>query len=467
MPFLASTTSAFLPWAIIFLLLFGCAVLFFLLLRRPRTDNDPAAEIMSLRQRVTELETRLAGREELLTERSRELETLQEKLLVVNRELAAKSQALQDSHQRIEEAAAKAKANEEQLLMQFQNLSNKILEAQSDRFSKIQQTIQEKQVGDVLNPLRERINEFQRAVTELKDKGLQQQGELKSQLEQLRLTNKQMEDEARNLTLALRGQKTQGAWGELVLERVLEVSGLTEGREFRRQVSHTLADGSRLQPDVVIDLPENKHIIIDAKVSLTAFQRWHEADGSEAEAKAMKEHLSSLRAHIDGLSKKDYSALEAVSTPEFVLLFIPIEPAFTAALKEDADLFEYAFSKRIVLVTPSTLLATLKTVASIWRLENQNRNALEIARLGGELYGKLANFCEDLEEVGKRLDQAKNAHEKATLKLSSGRGNALRTIERMRELGLTTKKQIPASLMDAAQAEATDELPEVTLNSGQ
>ncbi len=446
-----------MPWAIIFLLLFGCAVLFFLLLRRPRTENDPDDEIMPLRQRVTELETRLAGREELLTERSRELESVQEKLLAVNRELAAKSQALQDSHQRIEEAAAKAKSNEEQLLMQFQNLSNKILEAQSDRFSKIQQTIQEKQVGDVLNPLRERISEFQLAVTELKDKGLLQQGELKSQLEQLRLTNKQMEDEARNLTQALRGQKTQGAWGELVLERVLEVSGLTEGREFRRQVSHTLPDGSRLQPDVVIDLPENKHIIIDAKVSLTAFQRWNEADTPEAEARALKEHISSVRAHIDGLNKKDYSALEGVSTPEFVLLFIPIEPAFTTALKEDSGLFEYAFSKRIVLVTPSTLLATLKTVASIWRLENQNRNALEIARLGSDLYHKLANFCEDMEEVGKRLDQAKTAHEKATSKLSTGRGNALRTIERMRDLGLTTKKEIPAHLLDSALAEDASE----------
>jgi DNA recombination protein RmuC len=446
MPFVASTTIALLPWATILILLLGCGVLFFLLLRRSGQGHDPSAELLPLRQRVTELETRLSGREELLAERSHELESLQNKLLAVNRELAAKSQALEDSQKRIEEAAAKAKANEEQLLMQFQNLSNKILEAQSERFS----TIQQKQVGDVLNPLRERISEFQLAVTELKDKGLQQQGELKAQLDQLRLSNKQMEDEARNLTQALRGQKTQGAWGELVLERVLEVSGLTEGREFRRQVSHTLADGSRLQPDVVIDLPENKHIIIDAKVSLTAFQRWHEAGNPEVEAKAMKEHLGSLRAHIDGLSKKDYSALDGVSTPEFVLLFIPIEPAFTAALKEDADLFEYAFSKRIVLVTPSTLLATLKTVASIWRLENQNRNALEIARLGSELYHKLANFCDDLIEVGARLDQAKNAHEKATNKLSSGRGNALRTIERMRELGLNTKKQIPASMLDQA-----------------
>jgi DNA recombination protein RmuC len=449
MLFLASASASLLPWAIILILLCGCAVLCFLLLRSIYRKNDSADELMPLRQMVTELETRLAGREELLAERALELLSLQDKLLSANRDLAAKSQALEDSNKRIEEAATMGKANEEQLLIQFQNLSNKIVEVQADRFTKIQ----EKQVGDILNPLRERISEFQRTVTDLKDKGIEQQGELKSQLENLRLANKQIEDEARNLSQALRGQKTQGAWGELVLERVLEVSGLTEGREFRRQVSYTLKDGSRLQPDVVIDLPENKHIIIDAKVSLTAFQRWHEADTPEAGTKAMKDHQASLRTHIDGLTKKDYSGLETMISPEFVLMFIPIEPAYTSALKEDPSLFDYAFSKRIILVTPSTLLATLKTVASIWRLENQNRNALEIARLGGELHDKLANFCEDIEEVGKRLEQAKNAHENAVGKLSTGRGNALRTIERMRILGLTTKKQIPPNLLESALAD--------------
>lgn len=453
MPLIISTTSTLLPWLAILALLVVNATLLFLLLRRRDNAPDASAEILPLQHQISGLETRLNERAQALAERSSEVESLREKLMQANSELAAKNQALADCQKRVDEAEAKAKANEAQLLMQFENLSKKILESQSERFS----TLQQKQVGDVLNPLRERISEFQKAVTELKDKGLEQQGQLKAQLDQLRLTNKQMEDEARNLTQALRGQKTQGAWGELVLERVLEVSGLTEGREFRRQVSHTLPDGSRLQPDVVIDLPENKHIIIDAKVSLTAFQRWHEADTPEAEARALKEHISSVRAHIDGLNKKDYSALEGVSTPEFVLLFIPIEPAFTTALKEDSGLFEYAFSKRIVLVTPSTLLATLKTVASIWRLENQNRNALEIARLGSDLYHKLANFCEDMEEVGKRLDQAKIAHEKATSKLSTGRGNALRTIERMRDLGLSTKKEIPAHLLDSALADGDEE----------
>jgi DNA recombination protein RmuC len=238
-------------------------------------------------------------------------------------------------------------------------------------------------------------------------------------------------------------------WGEFILEKVLETSGLQKDEEYRVQESHT--DGTnRLQPDVIVYLPEDKHLIIDAKVSLTAYLRLVEASTDAERKVALKEHIASLRSHIDGLSGKRYDTITGLNSPEIVLLFVPIEPAFIEAVRSDSSLFDYAFNKKVVLVTPTTLLATLKTVASIWRQEKQNRNSLEIARLGGELYDKFVGFTKDLDEVGSRLEQARSAHVNAVNKLVTGRGNAVRTIERMKELGLKTKKELDTDRIEKA-----------------
>lgn len=440
-----------LPWFFSFLLL-GVAVFLGYRLLLPKTvvTDTQAGDWREERARMM---AQLAERERQIGDLRQSLDGKSQELLSLHGQVAAARQELLDQQRRLQEATTANADKEKALLREFEQLSRKVLEVQTAKFSELQ----EKQVGDTLNPLRERIAEFQKSVVELRDKGISQQADLKAQIENLRQTNSLMETEARNLTLALRGQKTQGLWGEVVLERVLESSGLTRDREYRVQASHTQADGTRLQPDVIIDLPEGKHLIVDAKVSLTAFLRLQEAQTPEEETKALREHVASLRAHIDGLRKKDYDAIEGLQSPEFVLLFIPVEPAFTVALRAEPALFDHAFSQRIVLVTPSTLLATLKTVASIWRLENQNTNALEIARLGAELYDKLANFCEDLQEVGQRLEQARVAHENATRKLSTGRGNAIRTIERMKDLGLKTRKTIDSKITDRALADAGEE----------
>jgi DNA recombination protein RmuC len=277
---------------------------------------------------------------------------------------------------------------------------------------------------------------------------LKDQTDLKAELKKLHDLNLKISDEANNLTKALKGDvKKQGNWGEMILERILERSGLTEGREYRKQESVLSENGQRFQPDVVIHLPDQKHIVVDSKVSLVAYERLVNSDGEQQRAAFVKEHLLSVRGHIKILSEKHYQHSQGFNSPDFVLLFIPIESSFSIAVQEDQDLFSYAWDNKVVIVSPSTLLATLRTIASIWQQENQNRNALEIARQSGALYDKFVAFIADMESIGKGLESTRKIYDQASNKLYSGSGNLVKRAETIRKLGAKTTKELPQGLL--------------------
>lgn len=301
----------------------------------------------------------------------------------------------------------------------------------------------------MLEPLKLRLAEFQRKVEEAYVNEGKDRTALAEQVRQLMALNQTLSREARQLTEALKGSsKTQGTWGELVLERVLEASGLRRGEEYEVQVSHTDGEGRRLQPDVVIRLPEGRHLVIDAKVSLNAYEDYVTAEDEERRQAALRRHLDSVRAHMKGLSQRRYEVLYGVGSLDFVLLFVPIEPAFMLAVTHDRDLFMDAWQRNVLLVSPSTLLFVVRTVAHLWRQEQQNQNAQEIARRGAELYDKFAGFVADLQALGQRLEQARSEYDKAMGKLTTGRGNLLRRAESLRELGVKPGKNLPLGLLD-------------------
>ena len=266
--------------------------------------------------------------------------------------------------------------------------------------------------------------------------------------------SKQIQEDANNLTKALKGDnKKQGNWGEVILERVLERSGLVKDQEYRIQSSFSTANGNRVQPDVIIDLPDQKHIVVDAKVSLIAYEKSVNAETEEDRDLFIKQHLLSLKNHIQDLSNKNYQALYQINSPDFVLLFIPIESSFGIAVQKDAELFNYAWERKVVIVSPSTLLATLRTISSIWKQERQNRNVLEIARLSGTMYDKFVGFITDMESIGRNIRQSQDAYEKAFSKLSSGAGNLATTADKIKKLGAKTTKQIDRKFLDPAFTE--------------
>jgi DNA recombination protein RmuC len=296
----------------------------------------------------------------------------------------------------------------------------------------------------LLSPLKEKIQVFEKKVEDTYEKGLKDQTDLKAELKKLHDLNLKISDEANNLTRALKGDvKKQGNWGEMILERILERSGLTEGREYQKQESVLSENGQRFQPDVVIHLPDQKHIVVDSKVSLVAYERLVNCDNEKDRMIHVKEHLMSVRSHIKILSEKHYQHAQGFNSPDFVLLFIPIESSFSIAVQEDQDLFSYAWDNKVVIVSPSTLLATLRTIASIWQQENQNRNALEIARQSGALYDKFVGFIEDMESIGKSIDSTRKNYEMATNKLFTGSGNLVKRAENIKKLGAKTTKELP------------------------
>lgn len=332
----------------------------------------------------------------------------------------------------------------EALTNQFKNLANEILEDKTKKFT--EQNAQ--QLDILLKPLQTKLTEFKEQVSNSYEKESRERFALKHEIERLANLNLKMSDEARSLTNALKGDsKIQGNWGELVLESILESSGLRKGEEYLVQDSHTQADGSRLQPDVIIKLPEGRHLVIDSKVSITAYARHTEAANSDEADKELLAHIQSIRQHIQGLSGKNYAGITDIASVDFVLMFIPIEPAFLSALKSAPNLYQEALSKNIVLVCPSTLMATLRTVAHLWRQDQQNKNAMEIARQCANLYDKFVGFVEDLEQIGKRLDQAQSSYHDAFNKLKSGKGNLIKAAEKVKELGVKPNKTIASNLL--------------------
>lgn len=336
---------------------------------------------------------------------------------------------------------------QEKFRTEFKNLANEILEDKSKRFAEQNQ----ENLKNILDPLRERITDFRKRVDEIHASDTKSYSELNTHLKNLQDLNRKMSEEAENLTKALKGDtKVMGSWGEFVLEKILERSGLVKDDHYTVQESFTDETGKRLRPDVIVKLPEKKSVIIDSKVSLVAYEKYSSAETEVEREKAIKEHLVSIRAHIKGLSAKDYQNIEDLNPPDFVLMFIPIEPAFSLAVQKDPSVFNDAFENNIVIVSPSTLLATLRTIENIWRRENQNRNALEIARQSGALYDKFVGFVEDLSDIGKRLDQSKDSYRKAMNKLHDGQGNIVKRIENIKELGAKASKSLPDNLLDSA-----------------
>jgi DNA recombination protein RmuC len=333
---------------------------------------------------------------------------------------------------------------QKKLQTEFENIANRILKERSNEF--VQHN--EKNIGEILNPLREKIASFEKKVEEAYDKELRDKVSLREEVKKLTELNTRVSEEANNLTRALKGDvKKQGNWGEIILERVLERSGLTKGQEYEREEVVEGADMSVQRPDVILHLPDNKHIIVDSKVSLVAYERLMSAETDEQRALFQKEHIASLRSHVKLLSEKNYQNAHNLNTPDFVLMFVPIEASFAIAVQADNELFSYAWEKKIVIVSPTTLLATLRTISSIWKQENQSRNAQEIARLSGTLYDKLAGFVTDLGKIKDSINKAGNSYDEAMKKLQNGNGNIFRTAERIKELGAKSNKQLPEDLI--------------------
>ena len=329
--------------------------------------------------------------------------------------------------------------SKEQMGEAFENIANKIFD---DKSKKLVDNNKES-LSTVLNPLQDKIRQFEKRVEDTYDKESKERFSLAKEIKQLQEMNAQISEDAVNLTNALKGDnKAQGNWGEMILETLLENSGLVKGREYEVQVSLQSTEGGKFQPDVVVHLPESRDIIIDSKVSLKAWDAYCSADDADEKAGFLKQHVQSVRSHVKGLSGKDYQNLAGISTLDYVLLFMPIDAAYSVAIQNDPGLSQYAFEKNIVFVSPTMLLMTLKLAQNLWRLDQQNRNAVEIAEKAGALYDKFVNFVTDLEDVGAKIDSSKKSYDKAHNKLQSGTGNLIRRVEDLKVLGAKTSKKL-------------------------
>ena len=414
------------------------------------------AEAAVLRRETEWLQAQRLETRETLDDLQAERDAQQAELRALSAAHAAVTAELNEQQKTHEQRLEDLQGARDELRAQFAELAGKIFEEREQRFA---ETSHER-LGQLLDPLKERIQSFEKRVEESYQNEARERFSLAKELERLQQLNQRLGDEATNLTRALQGQKTQGNWGELILERVLEHAGLEKGREYHTQVSLKSADGERFQPDVLIQLPGDKQVVVDAKVSLTAYQALICAEDESSRALALKQHVLSLRNHLKGLSLKDYQRLEGLQSLDFVLLFVPIEAAFAAALQGDPELFQEAYSKHIVIVSPTTLLATLRVIDSLWRQERQSQNAREIAERAGALYDKFAAFIQDLDEIGSRLQQLDKAYLGARNKLTDGRGNLVSRAEQLKLLGARASKRLPADWLERAGAEVPLETEE-------
>lgn len=390
-------------------------------------------------------EARLQQAENQLQQRLDEIRDKDQQLLELGQQNSRLSAELRFQQEKLDNQQQEIAAIREKFTLEFKAIANELLEDKSKRFTEQNQL----QLDQLLGPLRERLKDFEQKVDTTHKESIEKHASLFNELKNLRELNQHMSDEARKLTQALKGEsKTQGNWGEVILERILERSGLARNQEYKVQESVTTEDGRRLQPDITILLPEEKYLVIDSKVSLVDYERYNSAQDENEKAMALKRHLQSLRNHIKQLSEKKYEQLYQQGSPDFVLLFVPIEPAFNLAVQQDAELFGDAFERNIVLVSTSTLLATLRTVASLWRQEKQTQNAQEIARQAANMYDKFVDFSNDLIKVGVQLDTTQKTYAEAMKKLSEGKDNLVRKTERLRELGAKGAKQIDGRLLD-------------------
>lgn len=423
-------------------------------------------QIAELRERIGAAQSNVEASQEvvksltdersaLMAERSRA--QADQKLLAA--QVAELTARLEETQKQSEEKLALLNDAREQLSDRFKTLANEILEEKSKRFTEQNQST----LGQLLEPLKTQITEFKGKVEEVYVQEGKDRSALAEQVKQLMALNHQLSTEANNLTNALKGQsKTRGNWGELVLTRILESSGLTQGLHYQAQESHGREDGTRAQPDIILKLPEFKHLVVDSKVSLTGYEEYASSDDEDVRKAALKRHVDSVRSHIKDLSGKNYQELYKLKSLDFVVMFVPVEPAFMLAISHDDELWQDAWKKNVLLVSPSTLLFVIRTVAHLWRQEQQNQNAQEIAKCGGDLYDKLVSFVGDLEKVGERLQQAQGSFEEAKRKLASGqRGTLIRQAEKLRKLGVKPTKALPQPLLDQAFALEDDlDMPE-------
>ena len=420
-------------------------------------------EIISLKSTVSDLEKikleLSITKGELTTERSLLLSRIEkaDNEVITLRDTITKerdkSTSLNEKQLNLEQLLATQKSEllevQEKFTKEFENIANKVLDAKAEKFDEQSKM----KLGEILVPFQEKINHFKEEVEKSSYKSTLERSVLKEHIKQLALLNETMQKETQSLTLALKqDSKAQGNWGEVILERVLENSGLTKDREYFTQQSFTSSDDDKImRPDVIVKLPDNKNVIIDAKVSLTAYNQLINAESDSDREIAMKAHLVSIKSHINNLASKNYQFAEGIDTPDFVLLFMPIESSFSIATQADNDLFNFAWSKKIVIVSPSTLLATLRTIASVWKHEYQNKNAMEIADRAGKMYDKFVGFVEDLEGIGTHLERSDKAYQSALKKLSTGSGNLVGMAQKVIDLGAKSKKQISNSLIEDSE----------------
>ncbi|MBD3724142.1 MAG: DNA recombination protein RmuC [Flavobacteriaceae bacterium] len=406
--------------------------------------NGLLSQIDQLKQQFQQEKSQF---EKNITQVTSEKENLQKEKEELAIHLAKKENDFDNLLERNKEQKQELTEIQEKFTKEFELLANKILEEKTNKF-----TEQNKEnMKTILNPLQEKIQLFEKKVEDTHKESIDYHAALRQQILGLKEMNEQMSKETINLTKALKGDsKMQGNWGELVLERVLEKSGLEKGREYEVQQSFTTDEGNRIQPDVIVNLPDGKKMVVDSKVSLTAYERYVNEDDDTLKVNFLKEHVNSIKRHVEQLGDKNYQDIYHMESPDFVLLFIPIEPAFALALQEDSTLYNKAFEKNIVIVTPSTLLATLRTIDSMWTNQKQQENAIEIARQAGALYDKFEGFVQDLIRIGKKMDEAKSEYGSAMNKLVEGKGNLVTSVERLKKMGAKAKKSLPEAVLKRA-----------------
>jgi len=404
----------------------------------------------SFLQKIAQIEQEIAKKEVQINQIRTEKEA-------IDKQLTIKEVDFENLWERNKEQKEEINKIQEKFTKEFENLANKILEEKSIKF-----TEQNKEnLKNILTPLNEKIQLFERKVEDSQKENIGLHAALKEQLFNLQNQNLKITKEAENLTKALKGDsKMQGNWGELVLEKVLEKSGLEKDREYFVQQSFITDENTRVQPDIVINLPDGKKMIVDSKVSLTAFEKFINEEDDVLKTNHLKEHLNSIKRHIDQLSDKNYFEVFRDESPNFVLLFIPMEPAFAVAINEDNSLYSKALERNIVIVTPSTLLATLRTISSMWSNQKQQENALEIAKQAGALYDKFEGFVQDLIKIGKKMDEAKAEYGSAMNKLIDGNGNIIVSIEKLKKMGAKAKKSLPESVLQRANTNTIDFIEE-------
>lgn len=379
-----------------------------------------------------------------------EIDSKEKTVIELSSQLSEKKSDLNHLNQKLSEQKEDVQKLQDQFRLEFKNLANEILENNSKKFSEENRN----KLDTLLKPLGEKIKSFEKKVEETYEKESQQRFSLKEEIKRLELLNQQVSKDTENLTKALKGEsKTQGNWGEVVLENILEKSGLIKDQEYFIQASFKNDKGNTVLPDVIVKYPGKRNVVIDSKVSLTAYERYVSADTEDEQDAAFKIHITSIKNHINELSAKNYQDLYELNSLDFVMMFLPVEPAYLLAIQKDPDLWHYAYKKRVLIISPTNLIAALKMIESLWRQEYQTKNVQEIARQSGDLYDKFKGFVDDLLIIGKKIQEAQITYEASMNKLSTGKGNLVRRVEKIKKLGIKTSKELPQKLLDRAEEE--------------